>query len=180
MTVGQEFHGETMTISAMEEYGLRCALQLARSRLVNGVLPASQIAESEGISIEYVSKILFFFRRSGLVTAVRGSQGGFKLALDPSSVPVKAVFDAVKGKKQNEAGRLCTQYRGQNDHCTHLGDCSIRPVWDVLGSYFDGVLRALTLGDLLSKEQDVSQRMHLLAATQANRVKNQLERKNAL
>src|SRR5205823_5937207 len=68
----------TMHISAVEEYGLRCALQLA-SQPEGSVLAASQVAEREGISVQYASKILHLFRKAGLVSASRGMQGGFRL-----------------------------------------------------------------------------------------------------
>src|SRR4051812_8727869 len=115
-----------MHISAVEEYGLRCALQLAG--LPQGsVLAPSQGAEREGISVQYASKILHLFRKANLVSASRGMQGGFRLIRAPSTISLKAVFGAFREEK---AGH-CSQYPGQQTECVHLKECSVRPVFNV-------------------------------------------------
>ena len=55
-----------MKVTAQEEYGLRCILQLARYHSRDPVT-GRQIAESEGISLDYVSKLLMILRRAELV-----------------------------------------------------------------------------------------------------------------
>lgn len=138
-----------MRISALEEYGLRCALDLARS-FQSGLVSASKLAEREGISTEYASKILFLMRSSGLVRSERGNQGGFQLIDSPDRISLKRVFDAVD-PKSSDKDAFCGQYSGQRDSCVHLGHCSIRPVWEDLSSHFDALLEKLTLADLLER-----------------------------
>ena len=68
-----------MKISAQEEYGLRCLLQLAR--LEDGEsLTLGQIAEREGISGANAGKLLWLLSKAGLVQSVRGNRGGYRLA----------------------------------------------------------------------------------------------------
>lgn len=157
---------QRMHISAVEEYGLRCALQLA-SLETGAVLAASQIAEREGISVQYASKIMHLFRKAGLVAASRGMQGGFWLKQPPSEISLKSVFSAVREEK---AG-FCNQYKGLQEECVHLKECSVRPVWDVLSSYFDSVLDHLTLADLVSSEAESRKRIEIMAKAEANRIK---------
>lgn len=158
-----------MHLSALEEYGLRCALQLAR---VNRQEPlaASKIAHKEGISIEYVSKLMHLFRKAGLVAASRGVQGGFFLAREPSTVKLKEIFDSVRspGKKQNPDH--CTQFSGHESTCKHLAECGIRPVWQTLYSYFDDLLDQLSLADLLASEERVRARVSEMAALRTRQV----------
>ena len=156
-----------MHISAVEEYGLRCALQLA-SLGEGAVLAASQVAEREGISVQYASKIMHLFRKSGLVMASRGMQGGFRLVKRPEEISLKSVFAAVKEEK---AG-FCSQYKGLQDECVHMKDCSVRPVWNVLSSYFDSVLDQLTLSDLARTEQETKKRVEDFARGEAERLRN--------
>jgi len=59
-----------MRITAVEEYGLRCLLALARQGQ-GKQLSIPEIAEMEGLSVPYVSKLLAILRRAGLVTAER-------------------------------------------------------------------------------------------------------------
>ena len=48
-----------MKISAQEEYGLRCLLQLARADVEGESLTLSQIARREGISVANAGKLMF-------------------------------------------------------------------------------------------------------------------------
>lgn len=158
-----------MHISAVEEYGLRCALQLAS--LEEGTLiAASQVAEREGISVQYASKIMHLFRKAGLVQASRGMQGGFRLAAPANSITVKSVFGAVREEK---AG-FCNQYKGLQQECVHLKDCSVRPVWEILSSYFDSVLEQLTLADLARTEVETRKRVDAFARSEAEKIRNRI------
>lgn len=158
-----------MHITALEEYGLRCALQLAA--LQNGAsLSASLVAEREGISVEYASKILHLFRKAQLVSATRGVQGGFRFVRPVDQINVKEIFAAVGTAKKN--GEFCTHYKGLHEQCVHLQACSVRPVWEVLVSYFDRVLEKLTLADLVHPENLARKRVELFAQTESAQLKN--------
>ncbi|MGZ3695816.1 MAG: Rrf2 family transcriptional regulator [Bdellovibrionota bacterium] len=158
-----------MHISAVEEYGLRCALQLA-SLEEGGQLAAYQIAEREGISVQYASKIMHIFRRAGLVSASRGMQGGFRLVKAPSEISVKLVFSALREERND----FCGQHKGLQDECVHLKACSVRPVWEVLFSYFDTVLEKLTLADLKRTESESRSRVDEFARLEAERIHKRL------
>jgi Rrf2 family protein len=160
-----------MHISALEEYGLRCALQLA-SLPEGSVLAASQVAEREGISVQYASKILHLFRKSGLVVASRGMQGGFRLSHRPGEISLKSVFSVFREEKDG----FCTQYKGLQNECVHLKECSVRPVWHVLASYFDSVLENLTLADLHRNEIDARLRIEEFAKSEADRIRLRLSK----
>lgn len=159
-----------MHISAVEEYGLRCALQLA-SLGESSVLAASQIAEREGISVQYASKIMHLFRKAGLVSASRGMQGGFRLVKPAGEISLRSVFAALRSE---EKSGFCTQYKGLQEECVHMKDCSVRPVWDVLSSFFDSVLDQLTLSDLARNEGESRRRIETFARGEAERVRNRL------
>jgi len=101
-----------MHVSPLEEYGLRCAIQLAKLWTNKGHLSASRIAELEGLSVEYVSKIMYLFRKSGLARSVRGIDGGFLLQKAPQETPVLDVFRALKSKEDEE--NFCNHFRSMN------------------------------------------------------------------
>ena len=65
-----------MKISRLEEYGLRCILQLAQNAGTS--MHIEQIASREGLSKAYVAKIMSPLRRAGLVRSVRGVRGGYE------------------------------------------------------------------------------------------------------
>ena len=140
-----------MRISSLEEYGLRCALQLARFKLKNELASASVIAELEGLSVEYVSKIMHLFRRGGLVLSTRGIQGGFALAKTPDTISIKEVLDvlAVSQKSPESVEGFCASHSGTHDTCVHRSSCHIKPVWAFIFEVFDRALSGITLTDLM-------------------------------
>jgi Rrf2 family protein len=156
-----------MKISPLEEYGVRCALQLGKG-FESGPISAAKIAAEEKISNEYVSKIMHLFRKSGIVEARRGIQGGFALSKNPEDVYLLDLFDALKGKKGTSTG-FCDQYVGLNDTCVHQSDCSVRPVWEMLSSYFDDVLKEVSIKDLIDKEDRARERVWSLMAKKAEK-----------
>jgi len=144
-----------MNITSHEEYGLRCALQLARS-FGNGPLSASKVAEREGISVEYVSKFMHLFRKAGVVKSIRGTQGGFELCRPPKEIVLKEIL-SVLGGRDSTRQHFCQHYSGLKEVCVNICSCSIRPLWSVITYYFESIFNHLSLKDLMGSEEDVMQ-----------------------
>ena len=56
-----------MKISAHEEYGLRCLVQLARAEVDAESLTLNQIADREGLSVANAGKLMWVLVKAGLV-----------------------------------------------------------------------------------------------------------------
>ena len=137
-----------MKISALEEYGLRCLVQLAREGAEpDGTtsLSARQIAEREGLTIEYAAQILAALRRALLVTSLRGVHGGFRLARPAREITVGELFRRLDGPF---AEPVCEQYTGTLDVCAHAGGCRVAPVWQELARRIYGFLDGVTVADI--------------------------------
>ena len=156
-----------MRISATEEYGLRCLLQVARQQ-PGSLISASAIADAEGISTQYASKMMHLFRKAGLVESIRGLHGGFKLCREPGDISLYTVFTALAPQADNRD--FCDKFSGDSGTCVHLGECSVRPVWTVLLNYFDSVLRELTVADLLSSEYRTELRVSRMPGLELRRL----------
>jgi len=65
-----------MKISAQEEYGLRCLLQLARAEVMGESLTLGQLAQLEGISTANAGKLMWILSKAALVQSTRGIKGG--------------------------------------------------------------------------------------------------------
>ena len=152
-----------MRISKTEEYGLRCILQLAREPL-ESTLSASEIAQREGISQQYASKLMHLFRKKGLVDSIRGLRGGFRLVRPAASVSVAEVLGALGGSTTEED--FCSHFSGDLETCVHTNDCSVRPVWFRLSQYFNLVTREIYLADLLNGEHEVQLTVSQLPSAQ--------------
>ena len=146
-----------MKVSAQEEYGLRCLVQLAR--LGEGeFLTLAQIAEREGISVANAGKLLWILNKAGLVNSIRGTKGGYRLARPASEVrlsEVIKVLDQDEGVKSH-----CQSYAGVLDACVHTGDCGIRPVIVGLHEAVQRALDRITLAQLVGSEAKVDATLH--------------------
>lgn len=162
-----------MHISPLEEYGIRCALRLAQS-YESGPLSASQIAQKEGLSTEYAGKIMHLFKKAGIVSSERGSQGGFRLTSDPQQTSLEQIFGALKPRKE-VSQEFCSHFKGQSQVCVHHSDCSLRPVWGILSQYFEDILRAVSLRDLMARENEIKPHIQQVAADKARMIENQLK-----
>lgn len=145
-----------MKITAVEEYGLRCLVQLAKHHHEDRPVAISEIAKAEGLSIQYVGKIMHELRHGGLITSTRGIHGGFVLARAPQEISVAEIFATMGGETQEH---LCTKFSGNLDACVHLGGCSIRPVWSFVMSQVNNVLKRVTLADLIMSEDGCNGRI---------------------
>ncbi|MEK7405445.1 MAG: Rrf2 family transcriptional regulator [Acidobacteriota bacterium] len=131
-----------MKISAQEEYGIRCLLQIGR-RGEGASLTIPEISEAEGISGPYVAKLMRVLRRGGLVKSVRGQSGGYVLARSLDRITLGEAL-AVLG------GRLYDLDYCDQHFCVQPPDCSIRGVWRRVQTAVDEILTGTTLKDLLA------------------------------
>jgi Rrf2 family protein len=145
-----------MKITAQEEYGLRCLLQLARAPQ-GQLVTVKEIGAKEGLSHAYVEKLLRLLGRAGLVHSVRGIKGGYILNRPPAQITLGEVIRAL-GRMQT-TDHICTSFTGNLRTCIHFSDCGIRSVWSGLTTYIQSFLDQTTLAQLLEKEYTVSERL---------------------
>ena len=145
-----------MKITAQEEYGLRCLLQLARvphSQLVH----VKEIAVKEGLSHAYAEKLLRILSKAGLVHSVRGLKGGYTLNRPAASITMGEVIRAL-GMMQTTS-HICQSFTGNERICVHFDDCGLRSVWSGLTTYIQTFLDQTTLESLLEPEYIVAERL---------------------
>lgn len=145
-----------MKISAQEEYGLRCLVQLARAE-ASSVVTVKEIATKEGLSSAYVEKLLRVLAKAGLVHSLRGIRGGYVLNRPPTQVTLGEVVRALGSVQTME--HICHSFTGTQAVCVHLSNCGIRSVWSGLTSYIQQFLDNTTLASLLDDERVVSQHL---------------------
>jgi Rrf2 family protein len=140
-----------MKVTAQEEYGLRCLLQVAGATDANPVT-LTEIAAREAMTVPHVAKIMGLLRHAGLVESVRGRSGGYVLARPADHISVLDVLRSL-GERLFDA-EYCEKYHGLDDAaCVHAGACSIRPVWSQIETIVSDVLRRTTIAELLRMEE---------------------------
>src|SRR6476660_8217382 len=102
-----------MKISAQEEYGLRCLVQLAT--LPEGdSLTLPQIAEREGISTANAGKLMWLLNKAGFVHSTRGTKGGYQLARPSSDIHLNEI---IKVLDEDVLSSHCESYTGVLEKC---------------------------------------------------------------
>jgi Rrf2 family protein len=146
-----------MRITTWAEYGLICALHLAK-RQQDGPVTGREIAAREKLPADYVEQILLRLRRAGLVKSTRGARGGYELAKGPGAISVR---DVINASELATFDLHCVTHPVDEERCGASHECSIRPVWMLLQQKIDGVLEGVHLADLLHDEPVVRQRVGL-------------------
>ncbi len=145
-----------MKISAQEEYGLRCLVQLAD--LGEGeTLTLPEIAEREGISTANAGKLMWLLNKAGFVHSTRGTKGGYYLARPAGDIYLSEIIRVLD---QDVLTKHCESYTGVLDSCIHNGDCGIRPVIVGLHEIVENALSQINLAQLVGSESSVDAIFH--------------------
>lgn len=106
-----------MMISTKGRYALRVMLDLAGHR-ESGYIPLAEIAARQKISEKYLESILSVLSKAGMLDALRGKGGGYRLAKAPEDYSVYDILCLTEGTLAPVA---CLE-AGQN--CENAGACS--------------------------------------------------------
>ncbi len=145
-----------MKISAQEEYGLRCLVQLANLREGES-LTLPQIAAREGISAANAGKLMWLLNKAGFVHSTRGTKGGYFLSRPANEIHLNEI---IKVLDEDVMNKHCDSYTGVLDSCVHHGDCGIRPVIIGLHEIVENALSRITLAQLVGNESSVDAMFH--------------------
>lgn len=152
-----------MKISAHEEYGLRCLVQLARVEMDEETLTLAQIAEREGLSVANAGKLMWILVKAGLAQSQRGTKGGYSLARPASEIRLNEVIRILD---EDTVDHFCKTHTGVLDACIHTSDCGIRPVIVGLHEVVQSALAEITLAQLVGTEEKVDARLHQIQKLQ--------------
>jgi len=127
--------------STKSQYGLRAMVYLAKNK--NKICPLKEISNKEGISFDYLEKIISKLEKFGLAKAKKGVQGGYFLAKNPSKIKIGEIIESLEGKSNLVK---CLQY-----FCPRSKKCSAKIFWQKLNKAINSALNSVTLADLIKK-----------------------------
>lgn len=141
-----------MRVSAKADYAIRACVELA-ARPGSTPVPLETLAQAQEIPASFLERILGDLRRGGIVVAVRGPRGGYRLGAPPTAVSLADVVRAVDGPLVlvRDARPPDLSYEGPSE--------DLLKVWIALRASVRGVLDETSLDDVA--------RHHLPAAVEA-------------
>lgn len=134
------YEGRNVILSRKSRYGLRALIDLGMNS-ENGRISLSSIAERNRISSQYLEQIFASLRRAGIIQSVKGSQGGYYLAKDPSEITVAEILHALDGAYHIEPEKSLDDGIAQT-----VQVCVI----ERLNEAFDNILEEETLAGLIA------------------------------
>ncbi|MBR0542646.1 MAG: RrF2 family transcriptional regulator [Clostridia bacterium] len=132
-----------MLISTKGRYALRVLIELAgydRQQLVT----LQTIADSQQISEKYLESIIVVLSKAGLVDAVRGKGGGYRLARKPEEYTIGEILKLTEGTL---APVSCLD--DTPNKCPRAAECKTLPMWEKLNTIIGNYLYSVTLKDLI-------------------------------
>ncbi|MCB1164691.1 MAG: Rrf2 family transcriptional regulator [Leptospiraceae bacterium] len=86
-----------MKITSKGRYGLKAMMTLCEPEARARLLKTREIAEKQSIPVKYLEQIINTLKKRRLVTSVRGSEGGYRLAREPETITVYEILSALEG-----------------------------------------------------------------------------------
>src|ERR1051325_7010557 len=90
-------------LSTTSEYALRALTRLAVAPEGASLL-GRELAEQAAIPANYLSKILWTLGNAGIIHAIRGNGGGYRLKRDPREIHL---FEVVESFERDRMGHSC-------------------------------------------------------------------------
>ena len=135
-----------MKLSTRGKYGLYAMVYLAQ-KAEEGPQPLRAIAQL-GLPDHYLEQLLGSLRKAGLVTTVRGAQGGYMLAKEPQEYTVGEILRLLEG---NLAPVACVD--DTKEACTRADECVTMEVWREIKDAVNKVVDNITLADLVEQQR---------------------------
>ena len=139
-----------MRVTKWGECGILCSLYLAQK---HGQAPvgAAEIAESQGLDLQYTQQVLPRLRKGSVIESVRGPHGGYNLTRPPEQISLKDILYAAEG----DTFEIICDYApihpdaASPSQCVDKSSCGLHGVWQELRVAIDDLLSTRTLAHLL-------------------------------
>ena len=137
-----------MKISTKGRYAVRVMLDLATNN-TGEYMKVKEIASRQEISEKYLEQIISVLNKAGYVKSIRGAQGGYKIARDPSNYTVGMILRLTEGSLNPVA---CLD--DEINECERCDTCETLEVWKDLAKAINSVVDHVTVADLVERQQE--------------------------
>ncbi|HEY8464396.1 MAG TPA: Rrf2 family transcriptional regulator [Bacillota bacterium] len=140
-----------MQVSTRGRYGLRALVDMAL-HATEGPMALRVIAERQGISESYLEQVFTSLRKSGLVRASRGAQGGYELNRPANQITVGEILRSLEGPI---VPVYCVGEPSDGPYCERENYCITRSFWEELRDKINEFLDGTTLQDLVIRAKAI-------------------------
>ena len=134
-----------MKISARTRYGLRILLDVAQHESDKSPRSIRDIANAQGISGAFISRLVVPMKRAGLIRSLRGIGGGFRLAKSPDNISILDIMNTLDGPVS------LLKCISTPKTCSRHACCPSRSIWTDLNTTICDALASITLSKVMSR-----------------------------
>ncbi len=120
----------------------------AMAQMPEQIQTTNGLAQRTSLPLPTVAKVLKQLTKSGILSALRGTHGGYRLSRAPTAITVADIVVALDGPV---AVTDCVD--SQQGHCNVENRCAMRGQWDAINRAIKSALEAVTLADMLKTQQ---------------------------
>jgi len=135
-----------MRLTTRGKYAVTALLDLSLNESGNKFISISQIALRQDMSVSYLEQLFRNLRKAGIVQAVRGPGGGYRLSRPSTEINVSEVVASVEDKMD------ATQCGGASD-CHSGNTCLAHDLWTELNDQVDSFLLNKSLEDVIANKR---------------------------
>jgi Rrf2 family protein len=140
-----------MKLSTRSRYGTRLLLDMAQ-HYNQGPIQLGDIAKRQEISVKYLEQIIIPLKKAHFIETVRGPKGGHILARPPAEITLAEIVSLLE---ENVSLVECTE---NAEICRRSETCPTRLIWKEMAQAMFGLLKTITLADLVEKARMVANR----------------------
>ena len=136
-----------MRISTKGRYALAAVISMAQHYNNGEYITVISISDRLGISKIYLEQVFSMLKRGGLVTSVKGAQGGYLLSRTPGAISVYDVLSAVEGSLFEATEDTVASTAPEIEKAMRMA------AFDTLDKSVKDTLTHVTLDDLMSEAE---------------------------
>lgn len=138
-----------LDFSTKTSYSTRAVYELARA-WNKGIekLTLKEIVSKQNVPLDYMGRLLFKLKKGGIVTTIRGKDGGYALVKKPSEIKILDIITLM----ENPTKRFDCLLKEKPKNCDMFDYCMIKYVWNDAYTAMNKALSKYTFQDLVDME----------------------------
>ena len=141
-----------MILSTKGRYGLKMMHEFALNYGA-GPMSLKEVAQKLQLSETYLEQLIAHLKKAGLVTSVRGAQGGYELIRKPEEITVGEIIRVLEGPL---APSECVL--DDEPECGKADYCVTRLIWEKIMDSISNVIDSITLNDMVNDYYKLKQK----------------------